>query len=145
LSGTRFELSPSWILAAVIAGLHAAAAGALAAALPGMPGAALAAGLFALGLAAAWSRALLGARASPHALELAELQGFVELRSGERLAAAVRAPRHVSRFLVALALPRRTILVSRDMLGAESFRNLRLWALWGRLPRRAVAATQLRG
>jgi hypothetical protein len=34
----------------------------------------------------------------------------------------------------------RTILVTRDMLGASEFRRLRLWALWGKLP---VAAKQL--
>jgi hypothetical protein len=37
---------------------------------------------------------------------------------------------------------RRTILVTGDMLRAEEFRRLRLWALWGRLPR--VAPEQLR-
>jgi hypothetical protein len=36
---------------------------------------------------------------------------------------------------------RRTILVTRDMLEAEEFRRLRLFALWGRLPK--VAAKQL--
>jgi hypothetical protein len=52
--------------------------------------------------------------------------------------------RHVSRFLVTLSLrrpARRTILVTRDMLEAEEFRRLRLFALWGRLPK--VAAKQL--
>jgi hypothetical protein len=29
---------------------------------------------------------------------------------------------------------RRTILVTRDMLDAGSFRALRVWALWGKLP-----------
>jgi hypothetical protein len=40
---------------------------------------------------------------------------------------------------------RRTVLVSHDMLGAEEFRRLRLWALWGRLPKdqRSVASKQL--
>ena len=42
-----------------------------------------------------------------------------------------------------LPVQRRTILVTRDMLGREEFRRLRLWALWGRLPRRSVAAAQL--
>jgi hypothetical protein len=52
--------------------------------------------------------------------------------------------RHVSRFLVTLPVrrpARRTILVTRDMLEAEEFRRLRLFALWGRLPK--VAAKQL--
>jgi hypothetical protein len=46
--------------------------------------------------------------------------------------------------LVTLSLrrpARRTLLVTRDMLHADSFRRLRVWALWGRLP--AVAAKQL--
>jgi len=38
---------------------------------------------------------------------------------------------------------KRTLLITRDMLGEEEFRRLRLWALWGRLPRRSVAAIQL--
>ena len=37
---------------------------------------------------------------------------------------------------------RRTILVTRDMLAAEEFRRLRLWALWGRLPARGAGTTQ---
>jgi hypothetical protein len=35
---------------------------------------------------------------------------------------------------------RRTILVTRDMLGVAEFRHLRLWALWKKLP---VAGKQL--
>jgi hypothetical protein len=52
--------------------------------------------------------------------------------------------RYVSSLAVALpfgAPLRRTVFVSRDMLSAESFRLLRLWALWGKLP--GVAAKQL--
>ena len=68
----------------------------------------------------------------------------VELAGGERFAVEV-APRHyVSRFLVILPLVspfRRTLLVTGDMLKAEEFRRLRIWALWNRLPR--VAAKQL--
>ena len=36
---------------------------------------------------------------------------------------------------------RRTVLVTLDMLGEESFRMLRIWALWGKLPQ--VAPQQL--
>jgi hypothetical protein len=36
---------------------------------------------------------------------------------------------------------RRTILVFRDMLGEDSFRCLRIWALWGKVP--GVAGKQL--
>ncbi len=142
MSGTRLELSPSWILAAAIVALHAAAAASVAAVLPGAAGMALAAAFLALGLAAAWSRALLGSAASARVLELSELQGIVEFRNGERLEAEAPGRGHVSRFLVVLALrrpARRSLLVSRDMLGRESFRRLRLWALWGRLPARLQA------
>jgi hypothetical protein len=137
LSGCRFELSPSWSLAAVIVGLHALAAGCVLAVLPGMAGAALAAALLALGMAAAWSRALLGSRRSARVLELADLQGIVELRSGERLSTAAGKPRYVHRLMVTLPAGHpfsRTILVTRGMLSEESFRRLRVWALWGRLP-----------
>lgn len=97
-----------------------------------------------LGLAAAWGRALLRSRASVRALELAGSEITLELRNGERLHAELGPRRHVSRFMVTLPVRRpvrRTILVTRDMLDAEEFRRLRLWALWGRLPE--VAAKQL--
>ena len=67
----------------------------------------------------------------------------VELKDGRRLSAELGASRHVSRFAVTLPLrrpTRRTILITADMLAAEEFRRLRLWALWGKLP---VAAKQL--
>jgi hypothetical protein len=103
-------------------------------------GYALAAALVTLGLAAAWARALLGSRRSVVAI----VADRVELRNGEQLTIAA-GPRHVNRHLVTLPLGgrpvRRTILVTRDMLGAEEFRRLRLWALWGKLPR--VAPEQL--
>ena len=141
MNGTRFALSPSWFLAAAILGLHAAAGAALLAALPGWPGMALAALLAALGAYAAWSRALLRSAQSPRALVLGDgLQ--VELSSGKTCASGRGSP-HVSRFMVTLALGRRTLLITRDMLGEQEFRRLRLWALWGRLPRRSVAAAQL--
>jgi hypothetical protein len=144
LSGTRLELSPSWILASAIVALHAVAAASVLAVLPGLPGAALAAAFLALGLAAAWSRALLRSKASVRALELSGSQITVELRSGQKFRAELAGARHISRFLVTLPL-RRTILVSRDMLNGEEFRRLRLWALWGKLPRHpaSVAAKQL--
>ena len=141
MSGTRLALSPSWNLAAAIVALHAAAAAASGFALGGALGAALAAAILALGLGAARGRALLRARRSVVAIDV---RGRAELKSGEQLAIAA-GPRHVSRLLVTLPLRgrpvRRTILVTRDMLGAEEFRRLRLWALWGKLPR--VAPEQL--
>jgi hypothetical protein len=69
--------------------------------------------------------------------------GF-ELAGGERFAAQLAERRYVNRFMVALPVQgpvRRTVLVTRDMLGEESFRLLRIWALWGKLPQ--VAAKQL--
>jgi hypothetical protein len=139
LSGTRFALSPSWNLAAAIVALHAAAAAAVVFTWATPWGYALGAALLALGLAAAWARALLGSSRSVVAI----LGDRVELRNGEGLAIAA-GRHHVNRFLVAVALSgrvRRTILVTRDMLKAEEFRRLRLWALWGKVPR--VAPEQL--
>jgi hypothetical protein len=137
LSGTRLALSPSWSLAAAIVALHAAAAAAVVFTWGNAAGYALAAALVALGLAAAWARALLGSSRSVVAIDVS---GRVELRNGEwRDIAAGR--RHVGRFMVTLPLGGRTILVTRDMLRAEEFRRLRLWALWGKLP--GVAPEQL--
>lgn len=69
---------------------------------------------------------------------------ILELKDGRRFPAELGAARHVSRFMVTLPLRRpmrRTILVTRDMLGPEEFRRLCLWALWGKLP--GVAHKQL--
>jgi hypothetical protein len=127
----------------VIVMLHAAAAASVLAVLPGLAGAALAAALFALGLAAAWSRALLGSRTSVRALELSSIEMTVELKDGRRFVAELGERRHVSRFMVTLPVRRpvrRTILVSRDMLEGEEFRRLRLWALWGKVARKQLSA-----
>jgi len=137
LSGTRFALSPSWSLAAAIVGLHAAAAAAIAVVLPTPFGYALGAAILALGLAAAWARALLRSTRSVVAIDVS---GRVELRNGA-LHAIAAGRRHVGRFMVTLPLKGRTVLVTRDMLRAEEFRRLRLWALWGKLP--GVAPEQL--
>jgi hypothetical protein len=144
LSGTRLALSPSWTLAGTIAALHAAAAICVALVVPGAGGTVAAIFFLLLGLAAAWARGLLASTKSPRALELAEGGLTVELKDGSRFQAALAERRHVSRFVVTLPLVRpvrRTLLVTRDMLGAEEFRRLRLWALWGRLPK--VALKQL--
>jgi membrane-bound toxin of toxin-antitoxin system len=143
LSGTRLELSPSWSLAGAILALHAAAAGSVIAVMQGFAGVLLAAGLVLLGIAAAWARALHGSRASVRAVELSGNEILLELKDGRRVQAELSPGRHVSRFMVTLPLRRplrRTILVTADMLRAEEFRRLRLWALWGKLP---VAAKQL--
>jgi hypothetical protein len=68
----------------------------------------------------------------------------VEMQDGRKVGAELDGQRHVSRFMVTLPVRRpmrRTILVTRDMLPAQEFRLLRLWALWGRLP--GVAHKQL--
>jgi len=144
LSALRLELSPSPRFAAAIVVLHATAALCVLAVLPTAAGSFLAAALLALGAAAAWGRALLGAAASVRGIELEGPGIVLELASGERIAAELAERRYVTRFVVALPLrrpSRRTILVTRDMLAPDSFRALRLWALWGKAP--GVAAKQL--
>ena len=138
----RLTLSPSPRFALVIVSLHAAGAACVLLVM-GMSGAVLALALFSLGAAAAWSRALLRSRSSVRALELAGAALTVELANGERIAAVIGERRYVSRIAVTLPLrrPWRTILVSADMMPADDFRRLRIWALWGRLP--GVAAAQL--
>jgi len=141
LSGTRLALLPSRFLAAAILGLHIAAAGCVRLALPGWSGIALAAVLLVVGLVAARSRALFATPTSPRTLVLGD-RVAVELLNGETLTSERQAG-HVSRFLVTLPVGKRTLLITRDMLSAPEFRQLRLWALWGRLPRHSVAAEQL--
>ena len=107
----------------------------------GGSGAALALALFSLGAAAAWSRALLRSGSSVRALELAGPALTIALANGDRIAAQVGDRRYVSRLAVTLPLrrPWRTILVTADMMRADDFRRLRIWALWGRLPGAAAA------
>ena len=121
--------------------MHGAAAACVLAVM-GVSGAILALALLSLGAAAAWSRALLRSSGSVRALEVGPAL-TIQLACGERIAAEVAARRYVSRLAVTLPLrrPRRTILVTADMMAAPDFRRLRIWALWGRLP--GVAAAQL--
>jgi len=140
----RLELAPSRRLAAAIVAAHAAAAAAVLTVLDTVTGAVLALALVALGVAAAWSRALLRAKASVRAIELGGPLPVFHLSRGESVAARVGRRRYVSRILVTLPVARplgRTLLVTADMLGREEFRRLRIWALWDRLP--GVAARQL--
>jgi hypothetical protein len=141
----RFELSPSPLLAIALLAAHAAAALAVYLSMPGWAGALLATAFVALGAAAAWARALLRSPASVRAIELGAAEPVFHLASGESLAAPVGERRYVTRYVVALPFRNRTLLVTRDMLGAREFRRLRLWALWNRLPsdRQGVAAKQL--
>jgi hypothetical protein len=138
----RVELAPSVPLATAVIGLHLAAALCVFLVMPAPAGAALAAALAALGAIAAWSRALLRSPLSVRALELEGSRLTLELANGERIAAELAARRYVGRFMVSLPVlrpVRRTILVTADMAPADSFRRLRIWALWGKLP--AAAAT----
>jgi len=143
LTPLYLELSPSPRLAGAIVALHLAAALCAVAVLPGVAGGLLAGALIALGAAAAWSRALLRSAASVRGIELDGESIALKLASGDRFVAELRERRYVTRFVVALPVrrPRRTVLVTRDMLAPDSFRALRLWALWGKVA--GVAARQL--
>jgi hypothetical protein len=142
VSSLCLELSPSPRLAAAIVALHAVAGICAIAVLPGAAGALLAVALIGLGVAAACSRALLRSAASVRGIELDGESIALKLASGDRFVAELAERRYVTRFVVALPLrrPRRTVLVTSDMLAPDSFRALRLWALWGKV---AVAAKQL--
>ncbi|HEY2336573.1 MAG TPA: protein YgfX [Burkholderiales bacterium] len=135
----RFSASPA--LAAAILAAHACAAAAAALTLPGPAGWALAVALAALGGAATWGHALLRSPRSARGLRIEGERAALELANGESVAAQPGG--HVNRFLVTLALgaASRRVLIAADMLDAESFRALRVWALWRRLP--GVAAKQL--
>jgi hypothetical protein len=91
-----------------------------------------------LGLAAAWDRALLRSRRSVQALNIGSGGSVIlELANAERVGLRISPRRFVSVLVVILpGAPwmHRTIVVWRDMLDPDSFRTLRLWALWGRVP-----------
>lgn len=133
----RLALRPSRRLAAAIVAAHAAAALAAYMAIPGVMTALLSILLLVLGIATAWSRALLAASASIKVMEIGTERPTLELASGERFAAELASRRYVTRYLVVLPLrspSRRALLVTADMLAPEEFRRLRIWALWNRLP-----------
>ena len=135
---TRFRLAPSHTLALLIVVAHGAAAAALLSVAKGtLAGWALAGLVVALGVASAWDRALLRTAGSVRALILEGPDSIeLELSDGRRLRARVGAQRWVGARLVILALSaprRRTLLIAGNMLDAEPFRRLRLWALWGAL------------
>jgi hypothetical protein len=134
---SRFELRPSLPLAATVVLAHAVAGWSAWVSIGGVAGVSLAVALIGLGLAVAWSRALLRAGTSVRAIEIDGDAFTLELADRARLAAEVAERRYVSRWLVTIPVrrpARRTLLVTRDMLDAEAFRRLRLWTLWGRLP-----------
>lgn len=147
MSALRFELKPSPALAAGIVLLHLGASFSALACLPGLGGSLLAAAFAALGAAAAWSRALLRAPSSVRAIEVDGARLVLELRNGRILPAQAAARRYVTRWLVAVppaGARGPTLLVTAGMLEGRSFRLLRLWALWGRLPG-AVAVESVAG
>jgi len=126
--------------------MHFAAAGILIAVLPYPAGICIAILLIVLAAITARDRTLLLAPDSTAALELGR-EGTLTLRQrdGKQLVCQAGSRRYVSRWLVVLALRlpdgrTRTVLVARDMLGAEGFRRLRLWTLWNALPAAPGAA-----
>jgi len=133
----RVELRPARALAAGTMLVHAAGAAAILLVMPGAPGIGVAVLLLALGAAAAWERALLRGTHSPRVVEL-EPDGTLRvlLGAGQRATGRAAARCHVGPWwiLIPLGAPRRMALLTRDMLGAEDFRRLRIWALWGRVP-----------
>ena len=139
----RVELAPSAPLAIALIALHALAAACVLVVMPGIAGAAIGALLVGLGLAGAWSRALLRAASSVRALEIAGAVLELRLAGGRTVAVECAERRDVGRFMVLLPLRgpvRRTLLVTRDMAPGDAFRRLRIWALWGKLP--AAAGTE---
>jgi len=143
----RLELAPSRWFAGVILVVHMLAAASFLTSLTAWPGALLAVLIFGLGCFAAWDRALLKGEHSPIAIEIqASGDALVLLRDGKFSQLSAVQGIGVTRFWVALAaaLPaRRSVLVVSGMLGEESFRRLRLWALWGKVP--GVVPGQLAG
>jgi hypothetical protein len=105
----------------------------------GWPGIALATLTIALGATAAWDRAFLRFPRSPKAIEI-HRHGvakclFANGESGTLLALGGSA---VTRYWIALRMnsPRRaSLFIVAGMLAPEPLRLLRLWALWGKLPR----------
>lgn len=133
----RLELTASRPCAALIVLLHLAGAASLLTVMTGWAGGALACLIAALGIAAAWDRALLRSSGAPRAIEL-HAQGAAAClrREGPPLPLARPPASGVNRFWVSLppaAGARRGLLIVRGMLPPDHFRLLRLWALWGRV------------
>ena len=149
----RVELSPSHAFAAAIAALHLAAAACALLVMPEAIGFALGALLLALGAASAWQRALLRGARSQRAIEiLPSGEARVILANAESMRVEPVTGMGVNRYWVALKVGtavspaggpawRRSVLVTGDMAEGGKFRQLRLWALWGRVP--GVAPGQL--
>ena len=134
----RIDLKPSPGFAAAIVAVHIAAGVSAGALLAGPAGVFLGALIACLGVTAALDRALLLGKRSLRVLRLeGKEQLTLELANGELVPLRVAPRRYVSRFLVVLpgiASMRRTIVIVGAMLEPDSFRVLRLWALWGQVP-----------
>ena len=147
----HIPLSPSRGLAATIFVVHGSAGVCAGALVPGVTGIILGVLVAGLGLAAAWDRALLRGRRSLRALHIGDKDDMtLELANAERVALRVSPRRYVNGLVVVLpgtSWMHRTIIVARDMLDPESFRTVRLWALWGRVPNPGIgnSLTQTHG
>ena len=145
----RLELRASRLMAAALVSVHLAAAASLAAVLPAAIGAGAAGLVLLLGAAATWNQALLRGQRSVRSLELREgASAAVLLADGRCIEAGVHPRRSVNRWWVTLPMrgeSRRIVVVARDMLPEDEFRRLRLWALWGRISRRAGLPDAARG
>lgn len=129
-------------LAALMAGAHLVAGACLYLVVPGAAGIALAALAAALGAVTARERALLRGRHAPRAIELQDDgRASVEYPDGRRAAVTGGAGRTGRRWVILRLqqVSRRHLLVTGAMLDEASFRYLRLWARWGRLPAAATA------
>lgn len=129
------------MFAVAIIAAHSAAGACAVALLANLAGVILGALLTCLGVAAAADRALLIGKRSLRALLVeGKEQLTLELANAELVPMHVGARRYVSRFLVVLpdaGSMRRTIIIAGAMLDSDSFRALRLWAVWGQVPQSA--------
>jgi hypothetical protein len=135
----RLELTASPGLAAMIVAVHGAAAACFLTILTGWQGAVLSGLTAALGGIAAWDRALLRSPYSPRTLEISR-DGAAKclFANGESAVLQPLRGTAVTRYWVALGLGsprRRSLFVAAGMLPPQALRLLRLWALWGKLPR----------
>ena len=137
----RIDLKPSGGFAAAIVAVHSAAGACAGALLASPEGVLLGVLITCLGVVAALDRALLLGKRSLRALRMEGKDRLtLELANAELVPLRVGARRYVSRFLVVLpglASMRRTIIIAGTMLEPDSFRALRLWALWGQVPQSA--------
>lgn len=145
MSGTsvlRLELRPSRALAAALAAAHVLAGICLLLVVPGAAGIALATLAAGLGAATARERGLLRGRHAVRSIEL-QADGHASVAfAGGGCVPAVAGGARAGRYWVILELQqrsRRHLLVTGDMLDPAPFRQLRLWARWGRPPAAAAA------